>query len=77
MSFIVFLVRFVENGPKTAKSGKIRGVLCSGVVIPRSSKGPRSGKRFPRRSMAKKEDGPASSSPRHSRATPQQRASSQ
>ena len=56
MSFIVFLVRFVEKGPKTAKSGKIRGVLHSSVVIPCSGKGLHNGEGFPRRSVAEKEN---------------------
>ena len=49
MSFIVFLVRFVEKGPKTTKYGKIRGVLSSG-------EGPRSGEGFPCHNVAKKEN---------------------
>ena len=56
MIFIVFLVRFVEKGPKTAKYGKIQGVPCNSVVIPCSGKGPRSGEGFPRRSVAEKEN---------------------
>ena len=56
MSFIVFLVRFVDKGPKTAKSWKIRGVLHSSVVIPRRGKGPHNGEGFPCRSVAEKEN---------------------
>ena len=52
----MFLVRFVEKWPKTAKYGKIRGVLRNDVVIPHSGKGPRIGEGFPRRSVAKKEN---------------------
>ena len=52
----MFLVRFVEKGPKTAKFRKIQGVPCSSVVIPRNGKGPRSGEGFPCYSVAETEN---------------------
>ena len=54
MSFLLFLVRFLEKREKKANL-EIYGVLRRCVGIPRSSVGPPQGMVCPRRDMAEKE----------------------
>ena len=52
-------------------------ILCRGVGIPRSNVSPRQGVTCPHRGMAERRLGQASGTPRHSKATPRRRPTSQ